>query len=120
MPRFFRFDVIELGPELLPLAARRALDAAGLRLGRAGWASLGQVGWSTLAELGSAAAVDAPSVERCVAAAEPPAVPTEPVAEPPPHRPPPEVRVRHQRYVCPQVREVETDHLHANRIEHAF
>lgn len=91
MQRLFAFDVGHLRSDLLPLAARRALDLAGLRLSRSGWASLGKGGWQELTRLGSAVQVDTEAVQRCTEPADPPPVGQPVQAEPPSLQPPPEV-----------------------------
>jgi cyclic pyranopterin phosphate synthase len=70
--RLFAFD--DIGPELdlVPLAARRALDLAGVKLSLAGFRSLSLELRRELASLGSTAAVDTARVHAIGALAEPP------------------------------------------------
>lgn len=91
MLRLFDFDVSGLRHDLLPLAARRALDWAGRRLSRTGWASLGEEGWRELTRLGSVPQVDVAAVQRCIESADPPSVEQPPQPDPPPLQPPREV-----------------------------
>jgi cyclic pyranopterin phosphate synthase len=86
--KLYSFDEGSETLDLLPLAARRALDRAGLHLSLAGWRSLGLGERRTLAGLGSQPEVDVAAVAACVAAAEP-AVRAEPVREDPPAAAPP-------------------------------
>jgi cyclic pyranopterin phosphate synthase len=58
----FQFEDCGVELTLLPMAARRALDAAGLKLSLAAWQSLPVEGRCRIAELGSAPRVDVPHV----------------------------------------------------------
>src|SRR6185436_16156673 len=79
----YRFDEVDERVELLPMAARRALDHAGLRLSREGWASLPLDARRRLVAAGSEREVDVPAVGRECQGARPPAEPTEVLADPP-------------------------------------
>ena len=73
--RLFAFD--EIGPELdlVPLAARRALDLAGVKLSLAGFRSLALELRRELATLGSVPGVDTARVLEIARGAEPPGAP---------------------------------------------
>jgi cyclic pyranopterin phosphate synthase len=60
--------------EFLPLAARRALDAAGKKLGRVGWQSLSSAHRWQLVHAGGRDEVDVGRVVKIIARAQPPAV----------------------------------------------
>jgi len=81
--KLYAFDEVDDGLVLLPLAARRALDLAGLKLSRSGWASLSLESRRALATLGSEASVDVIEARGLVSAASPSAEPTDPRADPP-------------------------------------
>ena len=66
---------------LLPMAARRALDRAGLKLSLAAWQALPLADREALATLGSATEVDVGAVQALVSAPAVPAIP-EPAALP--------------------------------------
>ncbi len=66
----------------IPLAARRALDHAGLKLSLAAWRGLGMSQRRALISAGTAPAVAIEAVERLVAAAAPPANRTTPRPDP--------------------------------------
>jgi cyclic pyranopterin phosphate synthase len=81
--KLFRFDGVDASFDLLPLAARRALDHAGCKLSLEGFRSLSGAEREELVELGS---VDHVDVERAVTialAAHPPAEPMPPQGDPP-------------------------------------
>lgn len=69
---------------LLPMAARRALDRAGLKVSLEPWQAMPLEGRRRLAELGSAPEVDVEAVR----AAAPEGAPMDPVPEPDPRRVP--------------------------------
>jgi cyclic pyranopterin phosphate synthase len=81
--RLFAFD--DIGPELdlVPLAARRALDLAGVKLSLAGFRSLSLELRRELASLGSGAEVDTARVHAIGAFAEPPPVALSVAPDPP-------------------------------------
>jgi cyclic pyranopterin phosphate synthase len=79
----YRFDEVDERLELLPMAARRALDHAGLRLSREGWTSLPLDARRRLVAAGSGRDVDAAAVGRECGGARPPPEPTEVLADPP-------------------------------------
>lgn len=89
----FSFEIDEIGPELdlVPLAARRALDAAGLRLSLDGWRSLGLDDRRTLSFAGTTEIVDAAAVAAIVARAAPAAERISVVSDPDPRSPPAEL-----------------------------
>ena len=67
--RFYSFDVDAETLELVPLAARRALDHAGRKLSLAGWTSLADADRRALTRLGSTSPVDLDAVARILRAA---------------------------------------------------
>nr|WP_275939102.1 cyclic pyranopterin monophosphate synthase MoaC [Polyangium spumosum] len=73
----FSFEAEEIGPalDLVPLAARRALDHAGLRLPLEGWRSLSLEDRRRITRAGAEEIVDVPSVAAIVQQAYPPALP---------------------------------------------
>lgn len=79
----YRFDEVDERLELLPMAARRALDYAGLRLSREGWASLPLASRRRLIAAGSGGEVDATVVARECEGARPPPERTEVAVDPP-------------------------------------
>lgn len=89
----FSFELDEIGPELelLPLAARRALDASGLRLPLNGWKSLSLEARRTITLAGAAETVDAAAVAALVEKAAPPAERMSIVSDPDPRSPPVEL-----------------------------
>jgi cyclic pyranopterin phosphate synthase len=89
--RLFAFD--EIGPELdlVPLAARRALDLTGVKLSLAGFRSLSLELRRELAALGSLPEVDTERVRRIATSAEPPASPLPVRPDPPPDAVPSEL-----------------------------
>jgi cyclic pyranopterin phosphate synthase len=89
--RLYAFDVTLSEPpssSFLPLAARRALDRAGLKLSLAGFRSLAAAEQSALVGLGSAEHVDVAAVALAVSRAVPAAEKLEPVRDPDPEGPP--------------------------------
>ncbi len=87
----FAFDGIDEKLELLPLAARRALDHVGLKLSREGWRSLALGTRQTLVELGSAPEVDLLAVRERLSGAEPQPVAIEASRDPDTSEPPAEL-----------------------------
>jgi cyclic pyranopterin phosphate synthase len=87
--KLYSFDVDGERLELVPLAARRALDHAGYKLSLAGWTSLPPEARRALVSIGSEAGVDADAVARSIAAAEPPASPCDVLRDPPRSAPDP-------------------------------
>jgi len=86
--KLYAFDGVDEQLELVPLAARRALDTTGIRLPRAAWTRLPLAQRRELVELGAAAVVDRAKVQAlCADSGEPMA----PSADPPPSEPPPEL-----------------------------
>jgi cyclic pyranopterin phosphate synthase len=80
--KLFQFDGVDAGFELVPLAARRALDHAGRKLSLEGYRSLPLSARQTLARLGSVAEVDVADVVGIAERANPTPEPIEPVADP--------------------------------------
>ncbi len=89
--KFYRFDGVDDRLELVPMAARRALDHAGLKLSLAGWRSLSIAARRELTLAGSGHNVDDARVRPLVEDAEPPAEPVEVTDEPSHTTPPPAV-----------------------------
>ncbi len=80
--KLYAFDGIEPTLDLIPIAARRALDHAGFKLSRQGWQSLDHASRQSLVELGSRNVPDTSAVKRLLLAAVPPAAACEPVRDP--------------------------------------
>lgn len=80
--KLYRFDGVDESLELVPLAARRALDGAGLKLSLDGWQSLSLEARRELTRAGSGDLVDAARVEELTRAAAPAAERIEPLDEP--------------------------------------
>lgn len=91
MDGLYEFDDADDALTLLPTAARRALDAAGLKLSLRAWQAMDPGARRALVRAGAGAAVDAAAVERLVSRATPPPERVPPRAEPDAARPPPEV-----------------------------
>lgn len=83
--KLFRFDGVDAGFELLPMAARRALDHAGRKLSLEGFRSLSVQERAALAELGCPEQVDVAAVLALVGQAKP--EPIAPLADPSPVAP---------------------------------
>jgi cyclic pyranopterin phosphate synthase len=81
--KLYAFDGIEPALDLLPLAARRALDHAGCKLSRQGWRSLELSVRQQVVRLGGEKDVNAAVVRELVAGATPPAGSLDPIADPP-------------------------------------
>lgn len=90
--KVYGFEELDASLELLPLAARRALDAAGLRLSRVAWGSLSLEQRKDLARRGAEPNVDVAEVQRIARAATPPPEVVPAVADPAPDRVPEAVR----------------------------
>lgn len=86
--RLYSFDVDGDALELVPLAARRALDHAGRKLALAGWTSLAHGDRAALVRLGSTSPVDLDAVARVLRRARPAPSNTEPAFDPPRDAPP--------------------------------
>jgi len=67
--KLYSFDGVDASLELLPLAARRALDVAGLRLSLEAWRTLPLAARRAVVQSGSGPAVDVAQVEAVLAAA---------------------------------------------------
>jgi cyclic pyranopterin phosphate synthase len=87
----FEFDEVDETLDLVPMAARRALDRAGVRLPLEGWRSLPVDDRRAVAEAGSRAVIDVTPVLAIAARAHPAASRIEPVADPPADELPAEV-----------------------------
>jgi cyclic pyranopterin monophosphate synthase len=64
--RVYRFECIDDSLDLVPLAGRRALDAAGAKVSLASWRAMEVEARRSIVELGGAPAVDGPSVRACL------------------------------------------------------
>lgn len=84
----FPFEDVGESLALLPLAARRALDVAGLRLSLEGYQSLSVPERRDLALFGMSDQVDTPRVERLVRKSSMPPTRIKPIADPDPRIPP--------------------------------
>lgn len=80
--KLYRFDGVDAAFELLPIAARRALDHAGRKLSLEGFRSLAGPQREELATLGAQDVVDVARVSALALAAEPAAEPMTPVGDP--------------------------------------
>lgn len=89
--KLYAFDEVDEALLLLPVAARRALDHAGLRLSRAGWLSLPTETRRELCELGSGSGVDLARVRALLERAAPAAELTPATGDPPADAVPAEV-----------------------------
>jgi cyclic pyranopterin phosphate synthase len=81
--KLFRFDGVDDSFDLLPLAARRALDLSGIKLSLEGFRSLALGERLALTALGSTDEVDLARVAEAVAQAVPAPTALEPVPDPP-------------------------------------
>lgn len=86
--KLYLFDGVNEDLELLPLAARRALDRAGLKLSLEAWQSLPSSERRNIAEAGSGANVELEPVQLAISIADPPAKRLDPVDDPPADAPP--------------------------------
>ena len=82
--KLYRFDGVDEDLQLLPLAARRALDHAGLKLSLEAWQSLALEARRELVAVGAEEQVDSARVQRVVTPAKPPPSALEPRADPSP------------------------------------
>jgi len=87
----YRFDEVDDRLELLPIAARRALDHAGARLSREGWQSLPVEVRKQIVALGAARGVDVDLVREAAQLASPPPDEMEPHFDPAADRMPEDV-----------------------------
>ncbi len=85
--KLYGFDGVDEQLELLPLAARRALDLAGRKLSLEGFRSLSLAEREELASLGSRDSVDVARVSALASAGNPAAEPMTPVLDPTPVAP---------------------------------
>ena len=79
-------------PSFVPLAGRRALDRAGLKLSLRAWQSLSMPARAMIARLGQEDEVDVERVRSLLEGAEPAPEPIAPLDDPPSDAPPAEVR----------------------------
>ena len=86
--KLYRFDGVDEDLELVPLAARRALDRAGLKLSLDAWKSLPMSQRRAVVDAGSGASVELAPVQLAVSLAEPPAEKLDPGDDPPVDAPP--------------------------------
>ena len=89
--RLFEFDAIDANLNLVPLAARRLLDALGAKLSLEGWQSLPIGDRHTLLQLGSAAIIDEARARDVLTRATPLPRTTEPIGDPSGDEVPPRV-----------------------------
>ena len=87
----YAFETIGTELDLMPLAARRAADIAGLRPSLVAWRSLSLQLRAGLVELGSTPRVDTKRAAEILAAAQPAPARIEPLADPAPSAAPPEL-----------------------------
>jgi cyclic pyranopterin phosphate synthase len=87
-PPIYAFEAIHPTLDLVPLAARRALDRAGAHLSLAGWRSLPLEARALVARAGAAEVVDLDVVSAAVSRATPPPARMDPAADPDPTSPP--------------------------------
>jgi cyclic pyranopterin phosphate synthase len=90
--KLYAFDGIDEQLQLVPLAARRALDAIGVKLSLNGFLSLDLEVRRALASAGSGIEVDKDTALACCADAQPPGTNFEPLVEPNPVQIPANVR----------------------------
>ena len=83
----YAFEEIGADLDLMPLAARRAADIAGLRPSLAAWRGLALQFRAALVELGSAPRVNVPSVAEVLASAQPAPAQIEALTDPSPSAP---------------------------------
>ncbi len=89
--KLYRFDGVDDGLELVPLAARRALDRAGLKLSLEAWQSLPAAQRRGIVEAGSGTEVELKPLQLAISLADPPATRVDPAADPPDEAPPAEL-----------------------------
>jgi cyclic pyranopterin phosphate synthase len=80
--KLYSFDGVDAALDLLPLAARRALDAAGLKLSLEAWRALPLDARRTITEAGTEPVIDVQRVENALPSGQ--TTPIERSAEPPP------------------------------------
>jgi len=86
--KLYRFDGVDDGLELVPLAARRALDRAGLKLSLDAWQSLPAAQRRSIVQAGSGTEVQLDPLQLAIALADPPAKRVDAAADPPEDAPP--------------------------------
>jgi cyclic pyranopterin phosphate synthase len=92
--KLYRFDGIDSSLKLVPLAARRALDALGAKLSLEGFQSLTIEAKEALTEAGSLAVVDLQKARAALTGASPPPEPLTPEGDLSDRSPPDSVRAR--------------------------
>jgi molybdenum cofactor biosynthesis protein MoaC len=90
--KLYGFDGVDERLDLVPLAARRALDRAGLKLSLDGWRSLSLEARRAIVQAGSGSVVDITPVTASAQRAQPPPQRIEPIHDPPADAPPSELR----------------------------
>lgn len=90
--KLYRFDGVDERLDLVPLAARRALDRAGLKLSLDGWRTLSLEARRAIVQAGSGHVVDITPVTASAQRAQPPPQRIEPIHDPPADAPPAQVR----------------------------
>jgi cyclic pyranopterin phosphate synthase len=94
----YQFEAIGPELELLPLAARRALDLSGVKLQLKAWQGLPLATRQALVELGSADQVEATEVKKLVEAADPATTEMEPLTDPSAEEVPAPVRLAYSEH----------------------
>ena len=89
--KLYTFDEVTPELELLPIAARRALDHAGLKLSRAAWSTLPLATRAAIVTCGSAPEVAADTVRSLAITATPAPEPTPVAGDPPADAAPPDL-----------------------------
>lgn len=91
MEGIYDFDDADEALTLMPTAARRALDVAGLKLSLVAWQAMDRAARGLLVQAGACEIVDPSEVALLVASAHPPPERIEPIVDPDPARAPAEV-----------------------------
>ena len=99
--KLYSFDGVSESLELIPLAARRALDVAGLKLSLQAWQGLALGVRQELLEAGSTSVVSSQRVAQLLKLAEPAPTPIAPLEEPSGERVPVELRETYGQDVLP-------------------
>jgi cyclic pyranopterin phosphate synthase len=90
--KLYRFDGVDERLDMVPLAARRALDRAGLKLSLDGWRSLSLEARRAIVQTGSGHVVDITPVTASAQRAQPAPRHIDPIHDPPADAPPEPVR----------------------------
>ena len=99
--KLYAFDEVTEQLELLPLAARRALDHAGLKLSRAAWSTLPLAARAAIVTCGSAPEVGIDTVRSLATTATPPPDTAPVTADPLPDAPPPDLAAAYGEAIGP-------------------